>query len=69
MKEIFRVLGLVGVALLFIGAGIALFVYWSAPHWARLVALVSGPLLGGFAVNLLRGKAREMFWLSERKTR
>jgi hypothetical protein len=69
MKEFFRVLGLVGVVLLFFGAGIALFVYWSAPHWARFMVLVGSPMLGGLVVNLLRGKAREMFWLSERKTR
>jgi hypothetical protein len=69
MKAIFRVLGLIGVFLLFFGAGIALFVYWSAPHWARFMVLVGSPIPGVIVVNLLRGKAREMFWLSERKTR
>ena len=69
MKATFRVLGLIGVFLLFFGAGIALLVYWSAPHWARLLAFLGFTQLGGLVVNLLRGKAREMFWMSEDKTR
>jgi len=65
MKRIFRVIGLIFVQLLFVVAGAAFYIYWPAPHWGRSLVLIGSSILGMLVVNILRGKARAMFWMSE----
>ena len=71
MKKISRVLGLVFVYVLFVFAGIGVYdtscAFWSVPHWAGLLMLGSGPIVGMLTVNTLRGKSRAMLWLPERQ--
>ncbi|WP_266184233.1 hypothetical protein [Dyella humicola] len=70
MKMGVRNIGLALVYLVCVAVSVALYLamglIWHAPHWAQLLPLLIGPSTGVIVVNVLRRKARDMLWLSQR---